>query len=98
VLALPAYLFVLSKQLLTPVRVILREVVCPLVATLTMAVAVTALAQKLPAWNPAVQLVALTLCGFVTFALVLALISGRQLRRDLQWLLATNRRIDGELV
>jgi O-antigen/teichoic acid export membrane protein len=98
VLALPAYLFVLSKQLLTPVRVILREVVCPLVATLTMAVAVTALAQKLPAWNPAVQLVALTLCGFVTFALVLALISGRQLWRDLQWLLATNRRIDGELV
>jgi PST family polysaccharide transporter len=98
VLALPAYLLVLSKQLLTPLRVIAREVVSPLVATLAMAVAVTALAQKLPAWNPAVQLSAVALGGFVTFALVLALISGRQLLRDLQWLLATNRRIDGELV
>ena len=98
VLVLPAYLLVLSKQLLMPIRVIAREVVSPLVATLVMAVAITALAQKLPAWNPAVQLSALALGGFVTFALVLALISGRQLLRDLQWLLATNRRIDGELV
>jgi hypothetical protein len=63
-----------------------------------MAVAVTALMQKLPPWNPILQLSALALCGFVTFVCVLALISGRQLRQDLQWLLATNRHIDGELV
>jgi len=97
-LALPAYLFVLAKQLLTPIRGIAREVVSPLVATLAMAVAVTALMQRLPAWNPVLQLCALALCGFVTFAAVLALISGRQLWRDVQWLLAANRRIDGELV
>jgi PST family polysaccharide transporter len=94
-LALPAYLFVLSKQLLTPMRVIAREVVSPFVATLAMAVAVIALMQKLPAWNPALQLSSLAVCGFVSFALVLALISGRQLWRDLQWLLATNRPVGG---
>ena len=97
-LALPAYLFVLSKQLLTPIRGMVREIVSPLVATLAMAVAVTALMQKLPPWNPILQLSALALCGFVTFVCVLALISGRQLRQDLQWILATNRHIDGELV
>lgn len=98
VVALPVYLFVLSRQLMTPIRVIGREVVSPLVATLAMAVAVTALMQKLPDWHPALQLFALALCGIVTFGLVLALISGRQLWQDLQWLLATNRRIYGELV
>ena len=98
VLALPAYLYVLSRQLMTPVRSIAREVACPLVATLAMAVAVTALLPKLPPWNPALQLTVLALCGMVTFAVVLALISGRQLWQDLQWLLATNRRVDGELV
>jgi hypothetical protein len=44
------------------------------------------------------QLSAETLCGVVTFAVVLALMSGRQLWRDLQWLLTSNRRIDGGLV
>jgi O-antigen/teichoic acid export membrane protein len=97
-MALPAYLFVLAKQLLTPIRLIAREIVSPFVATLAMTVAVTALMQKLPAWNPALQLSALALCGFVTFAAVLALISGRQLWQDLQWLVATNRHIDGGLV
>jgi len=98
VLALPAYLLVLGRQLRTPIRGIVREVISPLVATLAMAVAVTALMQKLPAWNPALQLSALALCGFVTYAAVLALISGRQLWQDLQWLLAANRPIDGGLV
>lgn len=97
-LAAPAYLFTLSRLLLTPVRVILREVVSPLVATLAMTVAIIALMQRLPAWNPTLQLSALALCGVVIFALVLALISGRQLWGDLQWLLATNRRMDGGLV
>jgi O-antigen/teichoic acid export membrane protein len=96
--AIPAYFFTLSKQLLTPIRVIAREILPPLVATLAMAVAVTALKQRLPSWNPALQLSTLALCGFVVFALVLALISGRQLWRDLQWLLASNRRMDGHLV
>jgi PST family polysaccharide transporter len=97
-LVAPVYLLTLSRLLLTPVRVILHEVVSPLVATLAMAVAVIALTQRLPAWNPALQLSALALCGFVTFTLVLALIAGRQLWRDLQWLLATNRHINGGLV
>jgi PST family polysaccharide transporter len=97
-LALPAYLWVLSKQLFMPIRGIAREVAPPLVASLAMAVAVTALMQKLPALNPMLQLSVLALCGFITFSLVLALISGRQLWRDLQWLLASNRRVDGELV
>ena len=97
-LALPAYLFVLSKQLLMPIRNIAREVVSPFVATLAMAVAVAALMQELPAWNPALQLSALALCGFVTFALVLALIAGRQLWQDLQWFLAPSRPIRGGLV
>jgi hypothetical protein len=44
------------------------------------------------------QLSALSLCGVVTFTAVLALISGRRLLRDLQWLLGTNRRIGGGLV
>jgi PST family polysaccharide transporter len=98
VFALPAYLFVLSKQLLTRIGAIVREIVSPVVATLAMAVAVTALMQKLPPWNPLLQLSALAFCGIVSFVAVLAVISGPQLRRDLQWLLATNRRIDGELV
>jgi PST family polysaccharide transporter len=97
-LVLPAYLFVLSKQLLMPIRIIAREVVSPFVATLAMAVTVTALMQKLPAWNPALQLSALALCGFVTFALVLALIAGRQLWQDLQWFLAPSRTVRGGLV
>ena len=97
-LVIPAYLFVLSKQLLTSMRVIAREVAAPLVATLAMAVAVAALMQKLPPWSPALQLSALALCGFVTFTLVLALISGRRLWRDLQWLIGSNRAIADGLV
>jgi O-antigen/teichoic acid export membrane protein len=98
VLVAPVYLVTLSRLLLTPIRTILRETVSPLVATLAMAVAVIALEQRLPAWNPALQLSALALCGGATFSAVLALISGRQLVRDMQWLLATNRRMDGGLV
>jgi PST family polysaccharide transporter len=97
-LAAPAYLITLSALLLTPVRAILRETVPPLVATLAMAVAVIALGQRLPAWNPGQQLSALALCGVVTFTAVLALISGRQLLRDLQWLFGTNRRMNSGLV
>ena len=97
-LALPAYLWVLSKQLFMPIRGIAREVAPPLVASLAMSVAVTALMQRVPALHPVLQLSVLALCGLVTFSLVLALISGRQLWRDLQWLLASNRRVDGELV
>jgi PST family polysaccharide transporter len=95
VLVAPVYLIALSRLLLTPIHAILHEVVSPAVATLAMAVAVIALTQRLPAWNPALQLSALALCGFVTFTAVLGLIAGRQLWRDLQWLLATNRHIDG---
>jgi O-antigen/teichoic acid export membrane protein len=93
--ALPAYLLTLSKQLLAPLRIIGREILCPLIATLAMAVAVIALAQRLPAAHPALQLGAKALCGAVTFALVLASISGRRLWQDLQWLLASKRQIDG---
>jgi len=96
-LAIPAYLFVLAKQLSVPVRVIAREVVAPIVATLAMAVAVTALMQRLPAWNPALQLSVLALCGSVTFVLALALISGRQLLRDLQWLIGSSRPVGSGL-
>lgn len=95
---IPAYLFTLSKQLLMPMRIIVREILPPLVATLAMAVAVTALKQRLLSWNPALQLSTLALCGFVVFSSVLALISGRQLWRDLQWLFASSRRMDGHLV
>ncbi|HEX4191714.1 MAG TPA: oligosaccharide flippase family protein [Stellaceae bacterium] len=94
-LVAPVYLVTLSRLLLTPIHAILHEVVSPLVATLAMAVAVIALTQRLPAWNPALQLSALALCGVITFTAVLGLIAGRQLWRDLQWLLATNRHIDG---
>jgi O-antigen/teichoic acid export membrane protein len=97
-LALPAYLFVLSKQLLTPVRVIAREVVCPLVATLAMAVAVVALLQRLPHWNALMQLSLVALCGVISYSLVLALLSGRRLWQDLRWLLASNRDVGSELV
>ena len=97
-LAIPAYFFTLSRQLLTPVWVIAREILCPLIATLAMAVAVTAMRQRLPVAGPALQLAAEALCGAVTFGLVLTLISGRQLWRDLQWLLAPKRGIEGGLV
>lgn len=94
----PAYFFMLSRQLLTPVRVIAREILCPLIATLAMAVAVMALKQRLPIANLALELSALAVCGALTFGLVLTAISGRQLWRDLQWLLASNRGMDGGLV
>jgi O-antigen/teichoic acid export membrane protein len=94
---IPAYLFMLSRQLLTPIGVIARELLSPFVATLAMAVAVTGLMQRLPSWNPALQLSALSLCGFVVFVLVLAITSGRQLWQDLRWLLASNRQVDGGL-
>jgi hypothetical protein len=97
-LAIPAYLYVLSKQLLTPVRVIAREIVAPLVATLAMAVVVTALLRKLPAWDPLLQLVVLAVCGLLSFTLVLTAISGRRLLADLQWLLTANRDVGSGLV
>jgi O-antigen/teichoic acid export membrane protein len=98
VVAMPAYLFMLSKQLLTPMRTILREVISSLVATLAMAVAVVALMQELPAWNLTLQFSAVALCGVVTFTLVLVLIAGRQLASDLQWLAAPNRPVGDGLV
>jgi PST family polysaccharide transporter len=97
-LAMPAYLFTLSKQLVTPIRVIAREILSPFIATLAMAVAVMGLMQRLPPWNPALQLSALVLCGCVVFVMVLALTSGRRLWQDLQWLLTANRQVDSGLV
>ena len=48
--------------------------------------------------SPGLQLSALALCGFVTFTLVLALISGRRLRQDLQWLIGSNCHVGSGLV
>jgi O-antigen/teichoic acid export membrane protein len=86
-LALPVYLFVLGKQLSMPMRVILRDAFSPLLAALAMSLAVLAVHERLPSWNPVLQLAILVLCGAVSFAVVLAAISGRRLRRDLRWLL-----------
>jgi O-antigen/teichoic acid export membrane protein len=86
-LAAPAYVFVLAKQLSTPVHVIVRDAFYPLVATLAMAVVVSALLYRLPPWDPLLQLTVLVLCGAVSFSLVLGAISGPRLWQDLRWLL-----------
>lgn len=91
---LSAYLIVLSKQLVTPVRAILREVLCPLVGALAMTVVLITLTQRISLWNPALQLSALALSGLVTFVVVLALISRRQVVSDLRWLLALHYPMD----
>jgi O-antigen/teichoic acid export membrane protein len=96
--AFPAYFFTLSRQLFTPLLVIAREILSPLVATLAMAVAVTVLNQRLPTGDTALELSADVFCGAVTFAVVLTLISGRQLWQDLRSLLAPERRMDGSVL
>lgn len=95
--AAPAYLVVLSKQLHTPLRAILRETLSPLIATAAMAFVVSALLQRLTVWDPLLQLSIAGLCGFLSFSLVLAVISGRRLREDLQWLFGPTRKIGAEL-
>lgn len=85
--AAPAYVFILTKQLSTSVRVIVRDALPPLIATLAMALAVSTVLQRLPPWNPVLQLAVLVLCGSISFSIVLAAISGRRLRQDLRWLL-----------
>jgi PST family polysaccharide transporter len=98
ILAAPAYLRMLSKQLRLPVRVILREAIAPIAATLAMAMAVITAAHRLPNGGPALQLSTLMLCGAVVYILALSLIAGRQILRDLQWLLRQNRQIDDGLL
>jgi PST family polysaccharide transporter len=84
-LAMPAYLFVLGKQLSIPIHVILRDAFSPLVATLVMGLVVLAVLLRLPPWHPVVQLAVLVLCGATSFAIVLAAMSGRRLQEDLRW-------------
>lgn len=86
-LAMPVYLVTLAKRLSTPMRAILRDAFDPLVATLAMALVVSVVLQRLPAWNAVLQLAVLALCGSVSFFMVLAAISGHRLLRDLRWLL-----------
>lgn len=93
----PAYLMVLSKQLHTPVRVILYETLAPLVATAAMALVLSAVLPRLAIWTPLLQLSILCLCGFVTFSLVLALISGRRMWQDVQWLFGPAHKVGAEL-
>lgn len=90
-LAAPAYLIVLSKQLATPVRYILREALAPFIATLAMAVVVLAVLQRVSALSPGAQLVIAMVAGMVGFIGVLVAISGGRLWRDFQSLLGTNR-------
>jgi PST family polysaccharide transporter len=98
VLTIPVYLSVLAKQLLTPARVIAREIAAPLVATLVMALVVATALQRIPSWNPLLQLAIAVLCGLLSFASVLAVISGRRLWEDLQWMLGTNPNVGSEFV
>jgi polysaccharide transporter, PST family len=99
VLAIPAYLSVLSRQLLISVRVIAREIAAPCAATLAMGLVVAAVLQRMPpGWNPFLQLSVAVVCGLLSFAFVLAAISGRRLREDLQWIWAPNRSVGGELI
>lgn len=86
-LATPAYLFILAKRLSTRMRSIAGEAIPTLVATLAMAVAVSALLRRLPPWSPVLQLAILVLGGAITFFIVLAAISGRRLQQDLRWIL-----------
>jgi O-antigen/teichoic acid export membrane protein len=86
-LALPAYIFALGKQLSMPVRVIVREVFSPLIPTLVMALVVVVLLLRLPPWHPLWQLATMVLCGAISFAIVLAAMSGPRLLQDLRWLL-----------
>jgi O-antigen/teichoic acid export membrane protein len=95
-LATPAYLFVLGKQLATPVRVIMRDSVSPLAASLVMAVVVFGVLKQLPPWNPLLQLAILALCGAITFTVVLSVLSGDRLRQDLRWLLRPRREARSE--
>jgi O-antigen/teichoic acid export membrane protein len=89
-LAMPVYLVVLGKQLSIPIGVILRDAFSPLVATLVMALVVLAV-LRLPPWHPVLQLAILVLCGAVSFAIVLAAMSGRRLQEDLRWVLGPRR-------
>jgi len=86
-LALPVYVFALGKQLSMPLRDILRDAFSPLLATLAMALVVLAVQQRLPPWPPVLQLAILVLCGAISFAVVLAAMSGPRLLQDLRWLL-----------
>ncbi|HEY1979801.1 MAG TPA: lipopolysaccharide biosynthesis protein [Xanthobacteraceae bacterium] len=96
-LAVPFYLYAFSRQLGIPVAQIVRETSAPLVATLAMAVGVLALERALPDWPPAVGLAALVLAGAISFGVVLAVISGRRVWADLQWLFAPHRAAEPEL-
>lgn len=96
-LAAPAYLYVLSKQLTTPIAAVAREAVSPLVATLAMALVVSALLRRLQGWNPALELAIVIAAGALSFALVLAALAGRRLWEDVRWLLSTNRNVEAEL-
>ena len=96
-LAVPAYLSVLARQLLTPMRVFAREIAAPLLATLVMALVVAAVLQRLPDSHPLMELSITILCGMVSFALALAVFSGRRLLEDLRWLLAANRGTSNEV-
>jgi hypothetical protein len=70
-----------------PLRDILRDAFSPLLATLAMALVVLAVQQRLPPWPPVLQLATLVLCGAISFAVVLAAMSGPRLLQDLHWLL-----------
>lgn len=95
--AAPAFLWVLAKDLHVPVRAIAREALPSLVASLVMAVAVTALLRGLPPWNSAIELGILATSGAGVFALVLVLLSGGRLLRDVRSLFAAGRDAEVEL-
>ncbi|HVA13791.1 MAG TPA: lipopolysaccharide biosynthesis protein [Stellaceae bacterium] len=96
-LAAPVYLRTLSRQLLISTHAIASEILAPIVATLAMVLAISVLRREIGAWDPWLQLVALVLCGLVSFSSVLAAISWRRLWEDLHWLLAANRNVPAEL-
>jgi len=90
-LATPASIFVLGQRLSIPMRVIIRDAFSPLIATLAMALVIVVALRQLPPGHPALQLAILALCGGISFAAVLAIISGQRLREDLRWLLKSRR-------
>jgi O-antigen/teichoic acid export membrane protein len=97
-IAFPIYLFVFSRELDVPLHQIARETYKPLLATLAMTISVITFAQHLPNWPDILQLIAMILCGVTSFTLVLAVISGRRVLEDLQWLFAAKRGVPAELL
>jgi O-antigen/teichoic acid export membrane protein len=83
----PAYLWVLARQLDMSVRRLAGEFAAPLLATLAMMLAVAVARLRLGHWSDWGQLLGAVAIGVASFALALALLSGRRLLEDIRGLL-----------